>query len=54
MKPAKPVSLHEPGKSTKPKKKRSLDNTTLKPFFGKSPEHIWDKDISTGEGNFSF
>ena len=54
MKPTRPVSTREPEKATKPKKKRNLDNSTLKPFFGKSPDTIWEKDIHTGEGNFSF
>ncbi|WP_020594775.1 hypothetical protein [Spirosoma panaciterrae] len=54
MKATKPVAAREPDKTTRPKKKRSLDNSTLKPFFGKSPENIWDKDIYTGEGNFNF
>lgn len=54
MKPTKPTGTREAEKSAKTKKKRNLDNSTLKPFFGKSPENIWDKDIYTGEGNFSF
>ncbi|WP_165840829.1 hypothetical protein [Larkinella punicea] len=54
MKPTKTVRAREPEKIAKPKKKRNLDNSTLKPFFGKSPENIWEKDIQTGEGNFSF
>ena len=53
MKPSKPISVREVDKIVK-QKKRSLDNSVLKPFFGKSPENIWDKDIYTGEGNFSF
>ena len=55
MKPLNnPVNARELVKATKPKKKRNLDNSMLKPFFGKSPENIWEKDIHTGEGNFSF
>lgn len=54
MKPTKPVSAREPEKAAKPKKKLNLDNSTLKPFFGKSPANIWEKDIQTGEGNSSF
>jgi hypothetical protein len=54
MKSTKPVAAREPQKAVRPTKKRSLDNSALKPFFGKSPENIWDKDIYTGEGNFSF
>ncbi|WP_420149952.1 hypothetical protein [Spirosoma sp.] len=54
MKPDKPVNVRESDKVAKRKKKRNLDNSTLKPFFGKGPEKIWDKDIYTGEGNFSF
>jgi len=54
MKLSKPIIVREVAKATKSKKNRSLDNSTLKPFFGKSPENVWDKDINTGEGNFSF
>ncbi|MBC7568118.1 MAG: hypothetical protein H7319_00080 [Spirosoma sp.] len=54
MKHNKSVQTRELVKSARPKKKRNLDNSTLKPFFGKSPENIWEKDIRTGEGNFSF
>jgi hypothetical protein len=54
MKSTKPANVRQPTKATKSKKKRNLDNSVLKPFFGKSPENIWDKDIYTGEGNFSF
>lgn len=50
MKPTKPVSTRETDKAIKPKKKRNLDNSMLKPFFGKSPDNIWEKDIHTGEG----
>jgi hypothetical protein len=50
----KPASPKQPSKAVRPKKKRNLDNKNLKPFFGKSPENIWDKDIFTGEGNVSF
>lgn len=54
MKPTKPISTREADKATRPKKKRNLDNSTLKSFFGKGPENIWEKDIHTGEGNFNF
>jgi hypothetical protein len=55
MKATKPAQVREARKtSTRPKKKRNLDNSTLKSFFGKGPENVWEKDIYTGEGNFSF
>lgn len=54
MKPTKIFRARELEKVGKPKKKRNLDNSTLKLFFGKGPENIWEKDIQTGEGNFSF
>lgn len=54
MKPVKPLGVRKPGKNARPRKKRNLDNSSLKGHFGKSPEGIWDKDIHTGEGNFSF
>ncbi len=54
MKSTKAIPTREQEKDAKPKKKRNLDNSTLKPFFGKGPENIWEKDIQTGEGNFSF
>jgi hypothetical protein len=54
MKSIRPISAREQGKTSKSKKKRNLDNTSLIHAFGKSPENIWDKDIYTGEGNFSF
>lgn len=54
MKSNKPVSVRESDKIVKARKKRNLDNSTLITFFGKSPENIWEKDIYTGEGNFSF
>ena len=55
MKPSQSIQVRESERPTiTPKKKRSLDNSMLKPFFGKSPKDIWEKDIRTGEGNFSF
>ncbi len=54
MKTDKSIQTRELVKAARPKKKRDLDNSTLKPFFGKSPDNIWEKDIRTGEGNFSF
>jgi hypothetical protein len=54
MKTIKTITAREADKIDKSKKKRNLDNSTLKPFFGKNPDNIWDKDIHTGEGNFSF
>ncbi|MBO0932819.1 hypothetical protein [Fibrella aquatilis] len=54
MKTTKPLAPREVEKTDKRKKKRNLDNSSLKSLFGKSPEKIWDKDIHTGEGNFSF
>ncbi len=54
MKTIRPLVVREGEKTNKRRKKRSLDNSSLKPLFGKGPENIWDKDIHTGEGNFSF
>ncbi|MBO0939771.1 hypothetical protein J2I47_24715 [Fibrella sp. HMF5335] len=54
MKTTKPLATRELDKSDKRKKKRNLDNSSLRSLFGKSPDNIWDKDIHTGEGNFSF
>ena len=54
MKPNKPFSVRESDKVAKRKKKRNLANSTLIKFFGEGPENIWEKDIYTGEGNFSF
>lgn len=54
IKTPKSLIVREPYKPAKPKVKRRLDNSSLKPFFGKSPENSWDKDIYTGNNNICF
>lgn len=54
MKTTKPMAAREVEKLDKRKKKRELDDSSLKLLFGKGPKSIWDKDIYTGEGNVSF
>lgn len=47
----KPSTAKTPQKPAIVRKKRDLDNSAIKKFFGKDSTDIWEKDIKTGEGN---